>query len=55
MKERYCPTCSDRWSGAFTCELRCVTCGSQVQYVTPFEAGRRFAADVERMAEVGDE
>ncbi|TDX30812.1 hypothetical protein DFO67_10467 [Modicisalibacter xianhensis] len=54
-EEFYCPTCSEKWNGAFNSADRCTTCGDPIRILRPFEAGRQFAADVERMAEVGDE
>lgn len=51
MTEYYCPACDDAWNRAYTCELRCVTCGSVIRELEPFEPGRRFAAEVEEMAD----
>lgn len=54
-EEFYCPTCGPAWPGVFNSADRCTTCGDPIRILRPFEAGRQFAADVERMAEVGDE
>lgn len=36
MCDYYCPECRDRWSGAYNCDHRCVTCGSVIKAKEPW-------------------
>lgn len=36
MTDYYCPECRERWSGAYNCWHRCVTCGSPIKAREPW-------------------